>query len=209
MRNKCIVLAFLLALFGVVGSMRSAVSTPSFVPFDTFPIKIGDWMMQKSFSMTGRELSLLQLSDYMLRRYSSPAGTSLDLYVGYHGGGKETGPIHSPKHCLPGSGWLAQRTEIVSLSLENGEHIKAVRAVYGKDGDTVAFYYWFDVLGKTYVDEYALKFAEIMGVLLRNRRDALLVRVSVPTSGDVQRDNEIVQSFVRGFYPTLRHFIPV
>ncbi|UZP67549.1 EpsI family protein [Desulfovibrio mangrovi] len=209
MRNRAILLSLLLVAFGVLGGMRSAVSTPSYIPFATFPAQLGEWMMQRSFSMTDGELRILQLSDYMLRRYASRDGAVVDLYVGYHGGGEETGPVHSPKNCLPGSGWLEQRIDTVSLALEDGQNITAMRAVYGKDGNVVVFYYWFDVLGVSYVDEFSLKFAEIMGVLLHNRRDALLVRVSVPTSGDVQVDNETVQSFVREFYPVLRQFIPV
>lgn len=209
MRARILVVTCLLGIIGSLGLMRGSISTPAYTSFDTFPAVLGKWQLVASANMTTEELGQLQLTDYMLRRYATKEGKTVDLYVGFHGGGKETGPVHSPRNCLPGSGWAAERSDIQSFSTPDGKQVELVRALYSKGSQSLWFYYWFDVQGKTYTEEYELKLAELYGALVKGRRDAILIRVSAPVSGDDQNDDALVQDFVKQFYPILRQHVPV
>ena len=209
MRARFVVITCVLMVAGVLGVLRGGIATPAYTPFKQFPSVLGEWRLIGSSSMTEQELEILRLSDYMLRRYARKDGKVVDLYVSFHGGGKETGPIHSPRNCLPGSGWHPEHSVKRSYNLKDGTTVQTMKATYGKDGHSAVFYYWFDVLGNTYTSEIGLKLAEVRGALFHGRRDAMLIRVSVPSDGDADVDDAAVGAFLERFYPVLRKFIPV
>ncbi len=85
-------------------------------PFDSFPMKIGDW---QGFSgkFEERIYDVLGVDDSVLATYTSETKGSVHLYVGFYQSQKEGDLIHSPKNCLPGSGWKITDTSIEILEV--------------------------------------------------------------------------------------------
>lgn len=152
-------------------------------------------------------LNVLKPTDYLSRRYEGKEGAGIGLYIGYHDGGPGSGEIHSPKHCLPGSGWQQLSTSPIFLS-EPQCRINLVKAVYQKGDSKELLFYWFQVHEMTLSNEYALKLAEVVNALLYGRRDAAFIRVTVPFETDEDQAVRRGIGFIRDIYPLIRSFLP-
>lgn len=174
--------------------------------FTDFPLQIGEWHMTSRGLLSKNEEAMLNPADYLMRRYANPQGNVMDVYVSYHDG-QQDGGIHSPRNCLPGSGWQLFSSEKITVNTDSGP-VEAIRAEYAKGLRRNVFYYWFDVRGKAHTSEYSFKLAVLSGSLFMNRSDATFIRLSVPATGKrTQQDNEVT-GFISEFYPLLRSFLP-
>ena len=175
--------------------------------FDQFPTVVSGWRMVGESYLSANVQKVLKASDTLSRQYVNTDGKKVSLYIGYHGGGKDSGGIHSPKHCLPGSGWYEVSTGKRVMELE-GKGINLVQSVYQKGSDKEVFLYWFQARSKTINDEYSLKLAEITNSLLYRRRDTAFIRISVPFETDQQAAVAIGEHFLKDMFPAIQSFLP-
>lgn len=183
------------------------LTIPTLRPLEQFPVALKGWRATGEFFLSDDVQKVLRASDYVSREYVGGNGEKVTLYVGYHSGGKESGEIHSPKHCLPGSGWYEISSFTRGLTLPQA-NLNLVQAVYRKGDNNELFLYWFQVRDKSIANEYALKIAEIFNSAWHRRRDASFIRISVPFEGDHRQAQAIAERFVRDFLPSIREFLP-
>jgi len=189
-------------------NLHSDVMVPPNRPFTEFPMQVKGWEMAGQSEFSANVLSVLKPTDYLYRQYKGADGKVVGLYIGFHGGGKESGEIHSPRNCLPGSGWYEVSAKRGTLEIPAGGSVKLVRSVYQKGENKELFLYWFQARGHSMNDEFSLKLAEITGSLLYRRRDTSFIRVSVPFEGDDSSALSRGEQFVRDITPTIREFLP-
>lgn len=204
--NFTIVFVLLIAA-GLYLNLHSDVTVPMNKPLEQFPETVAGWRMTAESSLSDSVQKVLQATDTLSRQYASPEGKQVELYIGYHGGGKGSGEIHSPKQCLPGSGWFEVSTKRTQLNVA-GNKINLVQAIYQKGDNKELFLYWFQARNKTMNDEYTLKLAEITNSMLYRRRDTAFIRISVPFDTDEQSAIVLGDRFVRAFYPDIHGFLP-
>ena len=173
----------------------------------TIPTKHGDWTMFKQARFDKRTLAVLLPTEYISRTYIDQKGNAVELYLGYHDGSPGTGGIHSPKNCLPGSGWYRVSEKIETLSFA-GKKIPLVSAVYQKGSTNELFLYWYQVRGKYLTNEYALKLAKITGSIFYNRKDAAFIRISVPFDEDFDQAFTLGRKFIGDFYAEFDAVLP-
>ena len=206
--RSCFIAVFsLLIAVGLYLNLHRDLDVPLKKQFDQFPKTVIRWSMSGESSLSAEVQAVLKASDILMRQYVNGQGERVDLYIGYHDGGKGSGEIHSPKHCLPGSGWFevsSARTRIPSA----GGGLNLVRAVYQKGDSKVLFLYWFQVRGESLSQEYSLKAAEIANSILYRRRDAAFIRVSVPFQTSERQAAAIGECFVSDFLPAIQAFLP-
>jgi EpsI family protein len=188
-------------------NLHADLPIPMKTPLRRFPCVIGQWKMTGESQLSGEVQSVLRASDVLMRRYQGARGERVELYIGYHDGGKGSGEIHSPKHCLPGSGWLMESSTRTQIPVAGGK-LNAARAVYRKGDDRQLFYYWFQVRSRSLSDEYAFKVAELVNSARHRRRDAALIRVGVPFQTDEQNAALIAERFVHDALPCIEAFLP-
>ncbi len=182
-------------------------NVPTNRPFSEFPRQVQAWQMSNRTEFSADVLGVLKPTDYLYSQYKDSSGKTVSLYIGYHSGGKNSGGIHSPKHCLPGSGWYEASTSRGTLAIPGGT-INLVRALYQKGDSKELFIYWFQVRDRSLSDEYSLKLAEIMNSALYRRRDASFIRVSVPVESGIDQATARGEQFIRDFEPKFREFLP-
>jgi EpsI family protein len=202
-----VVIGILLILTGSYKTLHADLLTPLNRPFSGFPQTVNGWQMSSQDTFSSQTLEVLKPTDYLARTYTDKSGTAVQLYIGYHGGGEGGGEIHSPKHCLPGSGWQ-ELASVQGFVESQGVKINLVKAVYKNDDRVENFYYWFQVRNRTISDEYSLKIAELTGSLLQRRRDAAFIRITLPASLGAARSAEAGERFIKDFYPVIRDFLP-
>ena len=197
----------LLGLTALYVYTRSEAAVPVNKALSLFPQKVADWTMTGEARFDERVLAVLLPTDYLSRSYIDSRGNKLSLYIGFHDGGPNSGPIHSPKQCLPGSGWNYLSNEVKQVSL-NGENIPYVSAIYQKDIEKQLFLYWFQVRDQILTNEYALKLAMIQNSMLSNRRDSSFIRLSVMATDGEDLAIKIGEQFIRDFFPAIREALP-
>lgn len=205
MNLRILAVALLIGCAGLFIRFYSDVATPLNRPFSEFPAAVDQWRAVRDWRFSDRTLEVLQPSDYLARKYAGPEGKAVELYIGYHDGGPEAGAIHSPKNCLPGSGWYLESEKQRRIPVQ-GRELEVVSAVYRRGEKRTVFYYWFQVCGRPVTNEYALKMGEILGSVTSRRRDTAFVRISADGRGEVAES--AVTRFVSDFYPTIQSFLP-
>lgn len=205
--SRFITVYLLLIIAGFYIHLHADAAVPINKPLVGLPRHLGDWSMTSESEFSQGVLDVLKPTDYVSRYYVGKGGERVGLYVGYHSGGKGTGGIHSPKHCLPGSGWFEASSERTSLEVE-GQPLKLVKAIYQKEDSRELFLYWFQARDRSLNDEYSLKLAEISGSLFHSRRDTAFIRVSVPFETDQERALATATAFIRDFHPVIMEYLP-
>lgn len=204
---RFLVVYFFLFLAILFVNLHEDIAVPANRPLDEIPLTLADWRMVSQSEMGEGVLANLKPTDYLSRVYVDGAGNRVVFYLGYHGGGPDSGPIHSPKHCLPGGGWQILQQEKKEVPVVGGV-VSSVQSVYQQGEEKVLFLYWFQVKGAILTNEYALKFAEIKNSILYNRRDSAFIRISVMAGDDVEQAKLAVEQFVRDFYPSIVQVLP-
>lgn len=205
--GRYIVVYILLAVSGLYIYLHADSPVPINRPFSEFPHASQDWKLISQSTFSAEVLEILKPTDYMARRYMNSKGDRVELYVGYHSGGKGSGQIHSPKQCLPGSGWSNLSEERSTIEV-GGRSINLVKAVYQRGESKDLFIYWYEVKGRSYSDEYSLKLAEIANSMFNGGRDSSFIRISVPFEADAEAAFSTGQKFVKDFYPLIAGYLP-
>jgi len=186
---------------------RREAAIPAARSFQYFPQVVNDWQMVKETYFDSRVLKVLKPTDYLSRLYRHSSGATVDLYIGFHNGGPDSGPIHSPRQCLPGSGWNRLSDKVRSIQ-SNGIEISYVSSLYQKDIEKQLFLYWFQVGGDSVTNEYALKLAMVKNSLLQNRRDSAFIRISVMANDGQDKAIATGEKFLVDFRETILEMLP-
>lgn len=183
------------------------VPTPLDKPLAQFPAQLGSWRMVHQDFFNQALLAVLRPADYLSRRYQDADGKNVDLYIGYHDGAQNSGPIHSPKNCLPGSGWYEVFSKPMVVSVQ-GKSVELTQAVYRQEDRQEFFVYWFLVRGQALSNEVSLKLAEIVNSVCHGQRGASFIRLSLPAGDNPAEALSTVESFLRQAYPAIHDYLP-
>ncbi len=178
---------------------------PLKAPLETFPQNIDGWQGRSQFFSKG-VLDQLRVSDYIMREYRSE-DDRVAIYLGYYETQGEGRQIHSPKHCLPGSGWHSVAEQVRTVDV-GGEKINLIQAVYQKDEAKEVFLYWYQMKDETITSDYTLKMKMVLNSLKYGRNDAAFVRLSAPVTSTVDEAVRTVEDFMGDFLPRLAMFLP-
>jgi EpsI family protein len=153
----------------------------------------------------------LQVDDYMMRQYLREQGAPIGLYVGYYQSMRQGATYHSPKNCLPGSGWYVVKTGTARVDVVNrhGQAVKVNRYVIQKGLETQLVLYWYQDRGRTITSEYWAKIYMGTDAIVKNRTDGSLVRLTIPFTGeDENMAFSQAKAFAEKIFPLLREYLP-
>lgn len=194
---------------GFFMTFHSTEPTPLPSSLSDFPVEIAQWRLVREETFSQDALNVLRPTEYLYRRYVGPDGTSVNLYIGYHDGARHAGQIHSPKNCLPGSGWFQESSNTTSVVLSDGRRMPLQEAVY-RQGDVVeVMLYWFEAGGVQVTNEYEFKLKEIENSVFKRRRDAAFVRIGVSAGrNSLEQSFELARSFFQEAWPSIKAHLP-
>ena len=192
-----VVLILILAATAVV--TRPAESRPQDTPpIAQLPLGLGEWKGVDDDSLDDATAAELGADTYLTRTYSAGSGPDVGLYVAYYGAQRPGVSIHSPLHCLPGTGW--EPVDVATVPVAGG----TVRQVtMQKNLERVVVLYWYQLHGRTVASEIKSKVYGLLDRVRRGRSDAALVRIVVPISGDAAAAAARGRSFARELLPQL------
>jgi EpsI family protein len=207
MNKRILIAAGIILLFAIyirTGSFHEVV--PLKKALDDFPLVWKGWEGNKNF-FDAIILDRLRADEYMSREYVKGADR-IQLYVGYYSSQKEGAQIHSPKHCLPGSGWFKVYEKNKILDIENTDKINYIEALYQKGSEKKLFIYWYKMKDVYITNDYILKLYMIINSLKYRRNDAAFLRFSTPVTKNVEDAENVIESAMRDLLPLLKDHLP-
>lgn len=181
---------------------------PVRLPFSRFPQALGEWQ-GTPMPIPAKEQSILNADDDIMILYSKKEiEPSLLFYTVYYRHQTPEKNIHSPKNCLPGSGWAMIDTRDFDLNV-SGTPFRVTQAVIQKGLDRQVVLYWYQERGRIFANEFLGRWYLVKDAMMLHRTDGALVRVSMPlVNGSIRKTVRTEIGFVRTVAPYLRKFIP-
>lgn len=189
----------LLILAATMFAARPAQSIGERAPaIGRLPYVIDDWRGTEDDSLDQATAVQLGADAYLTRTYSAPAGDDVAMYVAYYGSQRPGVSIHSPLHCLPGTGW--EPIDDTTLPIATGA---VRRVIMQKNLDRVVVIYWYQMRGRAVASEIQSKVYGLFDRVRSGRSTAALVRIAVPVTGDAEAATARGLSFVGALLPQL------
>jgi len=182
-------------------------STPLAMPLSAFPTNFGNWSMIQEGVVEKETLDVLRADDTLTREYANPDG-AVNLFIAYFKTQRTGQSPHSPKNCLPGSGWQPSENDRINITT-GGDTIRINRYVVSKGEEESVVLYWYQSQGRVIADEFAARFYLIEDSIRKHRSDTSLVRVVAPVLGQQrERAEQIAVDFAKVAYPVIRGYLP-
>ncbi|HCC58671.1 MAG TPA: EpsI family protein [Solibacterales bacterium] len=178
-------------------------------PLEQFPMTSGDWRVAGVGVVEPEVQEVLRADDTLTRWYQSPMG-GVNLFVAFFKTQRTGQSPHSPKNCLPGSGWVPSTTGMIDVPIPAAhETIKINRYVVSKGENRSVVLYWYQTEKRVIADEFAAKYYLVADSIRYHHSDTSLVRVVVPVAGhNDDAATAVGVSFVQAVYPQLRTYLP-
>lgn len=184
---------------------------PPRTPLKEFPAQLGPWTSE-NIPMDKEVLSVLGPGDFLLREYHSESDNepNVGLFIAYFRSQRAGDTIHSPKHCLPGAGWLPVDSSRIQLTLPGHDAFPANRYVIARGDARALVLYWYWAHDRGVASEYWAKFYLVADSMRMNRSDGALVRISAGMySGETAAAAEQrLLPFAARVIPLLGNYIP-
>lgn len=207
------IVIFLLCIgtFFIIQNTSGVQPTPILKSLSHFPKKIGDYRFVASRTSSQGIVDLLGVDDYINYQYISTNGILIDFYLAYYESVQVGSTYHSPKNCLPGSGWGISSVGTAHITSQDNTRVNVpvTEMTLRNQNYSQIILYWYQNRGRTISNEYWEKIYLVLDALFRGRRDGSFVRiiVNVP-EGKVEEVQHEIRRFAGLVLSELSDFIP-
>jgi len=173
--------------------------------------QLGNWTATEDFPIDKETMDVLKADDTVNRNYVNySARSSANLFVAFFKSQRAGQTPHSPKNCLPGTGWVPTINDIVHLDVPGRGTIEVNRYVIQKGDAKSLVLYWYQSRDRVIASEYKAKAYVVADALRYNRSDTALVRVVMPLvpGQPLENSEKVAADFIRSFYQPLRDRFP-
>ncbi len=201
----------LLATFGVKAQRTLPLRAPLAT---TVPASV-EGFRGRDLTLAAEEVRVAGVSDYLARIYehpdsaSRPAGAPdfFTLYIGFYDQQTQGKTIHSPKNCLPGSGWEPLTSSVATVMTDDGPRT-VNRYLIQKGQERALVLYWYQGRGRIASNEYVVKWDLLRDAALRRRSDEALVRLVVPVVTTEQEALRLATDAAQTLVPAIDTALP-
>jgi EpsI family protein len=207
-----LVLRTLVAALVLLGGIFATHSIPSpnipvaHRPLRDFPAAIDLWH-SRDLPYEAEVVEAIGADDYINRVYSG--GTpSIELYIGYYKDQRSGERIHSPKNCLPGSGWEPVRSAQIQIGASDGRPVLVNEYLVeqGRNRDMVL--YWYQTRRRIIASEYWAKYWLVVDGLRNRSTDGTMVRIWTTAADGEESARARATDFASHIYPRVAELFP-
>jgi exosortase D (VPLPA-CTERM-specific) len=188
---------FLLQGAAFYGLSRRVEAIPASRPLAELATSMGDWRMVREGVIDQEDKDVLRADDYLTRQYAAASGESANLFMAYFQSQRAGQTPHSPKNCLPGSGWTWSVADIIPVDIAGrAQPIEINHYIVSKGNDHAVVLYWYQSRDRVVASEYRAAFFTAWDALRSNHTDTELVRVVTPVTASGVK-------FIQAFFPQI------
>jgi EpsI family protein len=176
------------------------------------PLQLDQWKASGELYMDPMTAAYLKPDEYILRDYTNQsAGTSVNLFVAYFKSLQNSYGPHSPKICLPGSGWLVSSAKVAKVVVPGrSEPIPTNQFTMEQGNQHIFVMYWYQNDRDVWAEEFHAKLRLFPDLIRYRRSDVSLVRFVMPISGSTDQASKNCLQFGERVFPLLaQHFASV
>jgi len=184
---------------------------PSGAPLDLFPAQLGNWHEAQDYPIEQEIRDQLKADDLLNRLYTDADGrAAAGLFVAYFKTQRTGQSPHSPKNCLPGSGWEPEATGFLAVAVAGEpKPIRINRYVVSHGDEKSVVLYWYQSPRRVIASEFSAKLWLVMDAIRYHRSDTALVRVTIPVAENgPDAATRTGVEFVRAMFPVLKGYLP-
>lgn len=201
----------LLAQVAVFYGFSRTEYLPSHRPLALFSLPGGVWSVIQDVQLDKETLDVLKADDILSRVYvNNSSGQTATLFVAYFETQRTGKTPHSPKNCLPGSGWAQTQSGTIEIPVQGeASPIRVNRYVVARGTNQSVVLYWYQARNRVIASEYSAKIYTVEDAIRYNRSDTSLVRVVVGVDdGNITKAVNTATSFVQAFFLPLKEYLP-
>jgi EpsI family protein len=201
---------FLLAQALLVHWAAGRERAPAPPALSSFPSEFGEWRQLREDPISADVAVELRADQLLSRTYvHTSRGSVANLFVAWFQSQRAgTSQPHSPRVCLPASGWTPVVTGEVTIDTAAGA-IAVNRYIVVNRGQRDVVLYWYQGPHRVMAGECEAKLWLMADALRDKRTDTALVRVVAPSAdGGDQAATAAAIGFARSLYPLLRENLP-
>ena len=202
----------LVAVFVLVGGIFVTHSIPppsvpqAHRPLRDFPAAIAFWHSQ-DLPYEADVVQAIGADDYINRVYSG--GTlPIELYIGYYKDQRSGDRIHSPKNCLPGSGWEPVRSAQIQICFAEGRPVVVNEYLVEQGTSRDMVLYWYQTRRRIIASEYRAKYWLVVDGLRHRSTDGTMVRIWTTAADGEESARARATDFARRIYPQVAESLP-
>ncbi len=189
--------------------LPSQESTPKMRDLATFPAALSQWTQAASYPLEEEVQQILKADQTINRLYTSGA-SGVNLFVAYFHTQKSGVAPHSPKNCLPGSGWAPSESGTTTVELAGGRQLEVNRYIVARGDSRSLVLYWYQTPYRVIASEYWAKIYLVLDSIRYNRSDTALVRIVVPLpSGREAQAEAEAKQFIQTSFPALNEYFQI
>lgn len=166
------------------------------------PLQLGAWKGGEAEPISPETRAAVGADHIVNRAYQDPRGRLVGLYIASYARQRPGISIHSPLHCLPGTGWTVLSDDVMEAGAAGGGRIRQLVAVRGRE--RILILYWYAIHGRMVASDALSRLYLLHDAVRWGQNGAALVRLVVPMSdenpGRAARDG---LAFMRALTPFL------
>jgi EpsI family protein len=151
-------------------------------PLSAIPKVIDGWTGIDAPPINDAVLAILRPTSYLDRNYHN-ATQNVSLFISYYSQQHAGESMHSPKNCLPGSGWEIWKYGTALVPVGTGK-VEVNRYSVQNSGNRMVVLYWYQSKQRIVASEYMGKVLLVRDALLQGETDGSIVKVTVPDRPD-------------------------
>jgi EpsI family protein len=182
---------------------------PPLPALSQFPADFAGWRELREDPIDPDVVNTLKADRLLSRTYNDRAGESAEFLVAWFQSQRAgASQPHSPKVCLPASGWTPESTGELTIETAAGA-ITVNRYVVASRSERAVILYWYQTSRRATAGEWASKLWLVADAIRDRRTDTALVRIVVDSQpGGDDRATGTAAGFARSVYPLLREELP-
>lgn len=184
---------------------------PQSKPLSDFSLASSTWALVRDEALDQETLDTLKADDTLSRVYRNPGtGDVVDLFVAYFSTQRTGKTPHSPKNCLPGTGWVPSESGTVQIRVAGEpERITVNRYIVSRGQTQDLVLYWYQGHGRVVASEYRAKLFTVLDSIRYRRSDTALVRIVAPVvEGGTNRATAVATGFAQALFGSLKGYLP-
>jgi EpsI family protein len=175
------------------------------------PGSIGVWTLTREDPLPSDVTNYLRPDEYVQRWYEGDKPENqVSLFVAFFRSLQNNYGPHSPKVCLPGSGWLVRSSKVAQIAIPGRtEPLPANQYLMEQNDQRILVLYWYQNSRRAWAEEFEFKLHLLPDLLKYHRSDVSLVRIVAPvaSSDSFQVELDRATTFAQKVYPMLvEHF---